>query len=79
MSYAIVYLRPDGWWVAGTGWTSPERAEEAAERSSVVRATWKVVKSKRGFRTGSIVPERYQASVRASGFPFNAHPEESSQ
>ena len=70
MSFAIVYLRPDGWWVAGTGWRSPERAEEDAQQSSVVRTTWKVVRSRRGFRSGNIVPERYQKQVGASGFPF---------
>lgn len=39
--YALVYLRPDGWWIAGTGWQSEESAKEDANFPS--HTTYRVV------------------------------------
>lgn len=63
MRYAIVYLRPDGWWVAGTGARSRDEATQDAEAHDWRGSVWKVVPSERGFRGGSIVPLRCQESV----------------
>lgn len=51
-TYKIVYLRPDGWWVAGEGWTNKEQAREDARTQMGKNSTWKVVPSDaKGFYT----------------------------
>ena len=52
MSYAILYTRPDGWWIAGAGFESREEATLAAEEHQWTPApwhdgdkTWKVVRA----------------------------------
>lgn len=51
VEYAILYLRPDGWWVAGDGWPDRKEAEEAAAEEIPPKPwcgdekSWKVVES----------------------------------
>lgn len=38
--WAIIYLRPDGWWHAGDGFESEAEAREAAESHNWGSAPW---------------------------------------
>lgn len=42
-SFAVLYLRPDGWWIAGDGFESRDEAEEAAKEQLPENVTWQVV------------------------------------
>lgn len=48
-TYAILYLRPDGWWIAGEGWDDKNEAEERASEEippkpwAAGEPSWKVV------------------------------------
>lgn len=42
-SYAIQYLRPDGWWEAGRGWTDKYAAERDASEQMEENVKWRVV------------------------------------
>jgi len=41
--YAIVYLRPDGWWSAGEGWESIEAARADAQKHEWNGRAWGIV------------------------------------
>lgn len=42
-TFAILYLRPDGWWVAGDGIGSREEAERLATEQLPEHVEWQVV------------------------------------
>lgn len=42
-TFAILYLRPDGWWVAGGGFDSRDDAEECATAQLPDHVEWQVV------------------------------------
>ena len=44
-SFAIIYQRPDGWWLAGDGFVSRRDALESGERHDWNGTPWKVVLS----------------------------------
>jgi len=52
--YAILYLRPDGWWIAGEGWDDKSEAEERADEEIPPKPwsgdgpSWKVVATDSG-------------------------------
>jgi len=41
--YAIVYLRPDGWWLAGDGFADEPAAQSAGEAHDWQGSQWRVV------------------------------------
>ena len=41
--WGIVYLRPDGWWSAGTGFESEAEALEAAQEHNWRGSKWRVI------------------------------------
>lgn len=41
----IIYLRPDGWWVAGSGFASVREARKLAKEQLPPNVKWKVVVS----------------------------------
>ncbi len=44
MTYAIMYLRPDGWWEAGRWWHNRAGCEEdAREHFKGTNTTWRVI------------------------------------
>lgn len=42
-SYVIQYLRPDGWWEAGRGWTDLAKANRDAAEQLPENCKWRVV------------------------------------
>jgi hypothetical protein len=44
-TYAIVYLRPDGWWLAGDGFDDEAEAQAAGEKHDWRGSTWKTIPS----------------------------------
>ena len=45
MSFAILYMRPDGWWVAGDGFVDLQDAIGAGDEHNWNGTDWKVVES----------------------------------
>jgi hypothetical protein len=42
-TWAIHYMRPDGWWEAGRGWDNAMDAEEAARTQLPAGCKWRVM------------------------------------
>jgi hypothetical protein len=42
-NFAVEYLRPDGWWSAGDGFSTEQLAEEAAREQLPEHVQWRVV------------------------------------
>lgn len=40
MEWAIIYMRPDGWWCAGVGFESPDDAVEHAQKHEWRGSKW---------------------------------------
>lgn len=60
--WAIIYRRPDGWWVAGEGFRSSDDAIDAALNDLVGSQTWRVVRSTEaeGFLCAAAVEARHE-------------------
>ena len=43
MTWSLVYLRPDGWWSAGGGWTTINGAYRDGEQHDWGRSPWAVM------------------------------------
>lgn len=43
MTFAIVYQRPDGWWLAGDGFVSNADALDAGDKYNWLGADWMVI------------------------------------
>lgn len=41
--YAVQYLRPDGWWEAGRGWSNEDSAKRDAADQLPHNVRWRVV------------------------------------
>lgn len=46
-TYALVYLRPDGWWSAGVGWKSVDAARTAGREHNWRGADWDICSADR--------------------------------